>query len=137
MEPLKTRIGMLSQALERLNESVNSFTAKNIQANELMLAQIRDSVIKRFEFCFDLLWKCLKDHLEQNHGIDVASPKTSFRECFSQKLINEKEFATLDLMLGDRNNTSHRYDEVMAEEIAQRAANYHHLMVDLCNRLKP
>jgi hypothetical protein len=81
VEQLKERIDALQSALERLGESLSSFASKDLTANPVIHTQIRDSVIKRFEFCVDLFWKCLKDYLYQKYGVNVASPKSSFREC--------------------------------------------------------
>lgn len=136
MEPIKLRIDLFKKALERLEESLNSFADKEFKSPQRH-GESRDSVIKRFEFCFDLLWKCLKDYLEKQCGISIASPKSAFRECFIQGFINKQEFESLDKMLDDRNNTSHRYDEFMAEEIAARATAHYVLMATLQDRLKP
>ena len=136
MEPIKLRADILATALERLEESLSSFADKESKSPQRH-SESRDSVIKRFEFCFDLLWKCLKDYLEKQCGISAASPKTVFRECLAQNVINKEEFDGLLSMLDDRNNTSHRYDESMAEEIAARAAAYYALMTALQERLTP
>lgn len=35
----------------------------------------RDALIQRFEFTFELVWKCAKEYLYVEEGMDVASPK--------------------------------------------------------------
>jgi nucleotidyltransferase substrate binding protein (TIGR01987 family) len=119
-----------------LEESLDSFADKESKTPQ-QHSKARDSVIKRFEFCFDLLWKCLKDYLEKQCGINIASPKATFRECLAQNCINKEEFDGLLSMLDGRNNTSHRYDEFMAEDIANRAKTHYTLMSTLQGRLKP
>jgi len=105
-------------------EAINTFTGDTIIQGTLLYDQIRDSVIKRLEFCFDLFWKYLKDFLEEEHGILVASPKATLRESFKQNIVDQKEFEILNNLVTDRNNTSHQYDTNIAQAIAQRAEQY-------------
>lgn len=82
---------------------------------------IRDGVIHRFEFTYELAWKTTKVYLEDIGIVDMTSPKAVIREAFAQKLLgDEKNWL---LMLNDRNMTSHMYKEEMAEEIAERISN--------------
>jgi nucleotidyltransferase substrate binding protein (TIGR01987 family) len=82
---------------------------------------IRDSVIQRFEFTYELAWKTTKEYLEGLGIVDRNSPKAVISEAYAQKLIdNEADWL---LMLDDRNQTSHVYKAEMAEEIANRILN--------------
>lgn len=123
---MNLRIKSLEMALNRLNESINFF--KKEGKSSQFYTQLRDSVIQRFEFCVDIFWKCLKDNIEAKHGIKVASPKSAFRESLAQDIISLHEFQSLETMLDARNESSHRYDEVMADEIAKHAEDYHKIM---------
>ena len=136
MEHVEKRLKNLSYALQRFNESLTKFKSKTIAIDPELHNQIRDSVIKRFEFSVDLFWKCLKDHLKFTHGIDVASPKSTLKECLRQKLISEQELELLTAMIDDRNNTSHCYEESIIQEIAQRAYQYYKIMFEVKHRLK-
>jgi nucleotidyltransferase substrate binding protein (TIGR01987 family) len=91
-------------------------------------------LIQRFEFCFDLFWKSLKDHLEKSYGISVASPRAVFREVFGQGLLHENEYKLLEEMIGDRNDASHRYDQAMAESIAKNISSYCEVMVSVFDK---
>jgi nucleotidyltransferase substrate binding protein (TIGR01987 family) len=75
----------------------------------------RDSAIQRFEFCFDLSWKLLKELLRERHGIVCASPKGCLREAYAQQLITD-EIAWLK-MLEMRNLSTHTYNEETASMI--------------------
>lgn len=75
----------------------------------------RDSAIQRFEFCFDLSWKLIKEYLRTEKGIICNSPKDCLREAFLQGLI-EYDDIWLDF-LDKRNMTSHTYEEKMAESV--------------------
>jgi len=114
-------------ALDRLEESIQIF--KRYSKADDLYNTCRDSVIQRFEFSFDLFWKCLKDYLEKQYGISVASPRGVFRNIFEQGLVSEKEYELLESMIGDRNDTSHRYDQAMAEEIVHNVSSYCQLMI--------
>ncbi len=132
MESVSVRIDVLRTALDRLDESlslVNDPSALRYHT------QIRDSVIQRLEFSVDIFWKCLKEHLEKKHGVIIASPKGVFRECLAQQIVNAQEFATLIAMIEDRNETSHRYDEVMAKRIVQSAFGYRDIMLEVVERI--
>ena len=97
----------------------------------------RDSVIKRFEFCYDITWKYLKQYLEDTLGVIAKSPKPVFQEAFKQTIINEQELGTLLSMVDDRNTTSHVYSEETAEEISYRISNYYIVIKNIIERIKP
>lgn len=75
---------------------------------------VRDSAIKRFEFCMDLSWKILKTLLEEEKNVIVHSPNSTFREAYKQGYI-EYDDAWITFMQV-RNNTVHTYKEILAEE---------------------
>jgi nucleotidyltransferase substrate binding protein (TIGR01987 family) len=102
-------------ALQRLTEAVNEF--KQPESSDV----IRDGVIQRFEFTYELAWKTTKVYLEDIGVVEVNSPKAVIKEAFAQKLLgDEKNWL---LMLNDRNLTSHMYKEEMAAEIAERISS--------------
>lgn len=115
MSKLKTKLMNFNNALQRLKEAAEEL--KNNNAGDV----IRDGVIQRFEFTYELAWKTTKEYLEDIGIVDKNSPKAVIKEAYAQKLItNEKEWL---LMLNDRNLTSHLYKEKMAVEIAHRITN--------------
>jgi nucleotidyltransferase substrate binding protein (TIGR01987 family) len=75
----------------------------------------RDSAIQRFEFCFDLSWKLMKEILREIHGIECASPKGCLQEAFAQKIITDE--ALWLQMVEMRNLASHTYNEETALKI--------------------
>ena len=84
---------------------------------------VRDGLIQRFEFTYELAWKTTKEYLQDLGIVDKNSPKAVIKEAYAQKLIvNEKNWL---LMLNDRNMTSHVYKEEMAQEIAERITKYY------------
>ena len=80
---------------------------------------VRDAVIKRFEFTFELVWKSLKLYLERQ-GLDCGGPRSTLKKAFTEGLITSPEQADVWLqLLEDRNLTSHAYDEALAIRIYQ------------------
>jgi nucleotidyltransferase substrate binding protein (TIGR01987 family) len=78
---------------------------------------IRDSVIKRFEYAFELCWKTAKVLLSEKFGIDVFSPKECFRELRRNKFISDQETEMLLKMTDDRNEIIHSYSEAFSNEV--------------------
>lgn len=82
-------------------------------------AIVRDAVIQRFEFSFELVWKALKLYLERQ-GHECGGPRPTLKKAFAEGLITTTEEADVWLqMLEDRNLTSHAYDEALATRIYQ------------------
>ncbi len=76
---------------------------------------IRDSIILRFEFTFELAWKALKLWLEFKQ-VEVKGSKDALREGLRLGMIEEG--AGWTRMQEERNQTSHTYDEKIAIEVA-------------------
>lgn len=125
----KEKLKDLSKALNRLNEAIEE------SKNNTRSTTLKDGVIQRFEFCYEICWKVMKMYLE-NEGIDEAkSPRSTFREAFRIELIDDGE-AWID-MLKDRNLTSHVYDEEVAIEIYEKIiTKYYQQMNEMCSILK-
>ena len=75
---------------------------------------IRDSVIQRFEFTYELAWKMLKLRLEAE-GIDARTPRQTLQEALQAGFIEDGN-AWSELQK-NRNLTSHTYAESLAESV--------------------
>lgn len=123
MSKLDTKLMNFTKALMRLKEAAAEL--KEPQASDV----VRDGVIQRFEFTYELAWKTTKEYLNSLGIVDVNSPKAIIKEAFAQKImINEKNWL---LMLHDRNLTTHIYKEEMAVEISDRICNIYICEFDL------
>jgi nucleotidyltransferase substrate binding protein (TIGR01987 family) len=112
MSKLPVKLHNFSNAVHRLEEAVAAFRSPD--PGDV----IRDGMIQRFEFTYELAWKTIKEYLEDIGIVDRNSPKAVIREAYAQKIItNEPDWL---LMLSDRNQTSHVYKEETAAEIAAR-----------------
>lgn len=90
----------------------------------------KDGVVKRFEFTFELAWKTLQDILNEMGYADVKGPKPVIKKSFEDEIIKDGQ-AWID-MLNDRNNSTHLYDESVAQDIFNNIQkNYLKLLTDL------
>lgn len=80
---------------------------------------IRDSLIQRFEFTYELTHKTLKESM-QYLGVTLENsfPRTIFKKAYVNNLISD-DMVWIHL-LEDRNSTSHIYNEKLADEVANR-----------------
>ncbi|CDO38348.1 conserved hypothetical protein [Novosphingobium sp. KN65.2] len=106
----------LAHAVSRLEEGLTRYLSDTSDA------QIRDGLIQRFEFTYDLSHKMLRRSLEAA----AANPEEVDRMSFPELIRTGVE---LGLVAGDwpdwrtyremRNITSHTYDEAKALQVAQ------------------
>lgn len=97
----------LKKAYKKLCESA----ARDPHVDDIVL----DATIQRFEFTYELSWKLMKAYLEYNGRNEANSPRSAIREAFKINLLSDGDVWIK--MLGDRNRTSHTYDEDTAYEI--------------------
>lgn len=108
---------------ERFTErktDVSNATRRLIEAVKQPESDIlRDAVIQRFEFSFELVWKTLKLYLERQ-GHECGGPRPTLKKAFTEGLISTTEEGDNWLqMLEDRNLTTHAYDQELAIRIYQ------------------
>ena len=106
---LEERCKDLNNALLRLDEAIEESKINKKSST------LKDGVIQRFEFSYELCWKLMKNYLEDEGIQEAKSPKSTFREAFKIGIIKDGDI-WID-MLNDRNLTSHVYDEEISLEI--------------------
>ena len=75
----------------------------------------KEGVIQRFEYCFELAWKTMKDYMEASGVVfDVVMPRQVIKDAFAAKVLNDG--ATWIAMLDHRNLLSHTYNPVVFEQ---------------------
>ena len=127
MESMTERMKTAGDALARLHEVAIRDELSDLE---------RDGFIQRFEFCFEILWKCAKDYLRDVEGLDAASPKKVIRMSREVGLLTDEETEQALEMANDRNQTSHMYDEQMAIELVERIKGYDALMQRWYRKMK-
>lgn len=113
MKNLEFKYINLKNAYERLAEVCDIYDGSD--------AIVRDSLIQRFEFTYELCHKTLQE-LMKYEGLTLPNtfPRTIFKKAYTGGLI-EDESVWIHL-LEDRNATSHIYNEKLANEIAKHIA---------------
>ncbi|NPD46149.1 MULTISPECIES: nucleotidyltransferase substrate binding protein [unclassified Lentimicrobium] len=85
-------------------------------ASERTLSELEEQgLIQAFEFTHELAWKTLKDFLNYQGNHEIYGSKDATRQAFKYELIEAGDI-WMD-MIKSRNNSSHTYNEVVAEEI--------------------
>jgi len=114
------------KSLKHLELQFENYNTSGARENfsELDSEALAESVIHRFETCYDCLWKILKRYLIEELGIpDVPnSPKPILRLAFENKLFSDVEpwlrYAEA------RVNTSHDYSGDKAAECLQLVGGF-------------
>lgn len=109
---------MPPMATDRLQERIAAF-ATMLDRLAAALARprdefMRDSVIQRFEFTFELAWKMLKLRLEAE-GLEARTPREVLQEALQAGFIEDGN--AWSSLLRMRNLCSHTYDEGLADEV--------------------
>ena len=95
---------------------------------------VRDAVIQRFEYSFELSWKFMKRYLREFAGIDEYQIKEIFRQSAKVGLIDNPESGFNYHKA--RNLTSHTYNEDIAEEAFGYAQQFINDALDFLQNLK-
>ena len=129
-------ITSLINAVNALNDSIITYREYSSQ-NEVLKHSLRSGVIQNFEVAYELSWKFMKRWLEINISPDIVTGVTR-REFY--------RIAKQNLLVSDvnmwwifheaRNNTSHIYNEDVAEETLNIAFDFLRFAEDFTNVLK-
>jgi nucleotidyltransferase substrate binding protein (TIGR01987 family) len=104
----KQRLTNFERALRLLREAM-------AEGPEALNQLEKEGVIQRFEYCFELAWKTVKDYMEASGVVfDVVMPRQVIKEAFAAKVLNDG--ATWIAMLDHRNLLSHTYNPVVFEQ---------------------
>ena len=113
-------LSSLSQALNSLERGIER--AQGAPGDE----ELRDAVIQRFEYTFELCWKLIKRRLELDLAVpsevDAMSYKVMMRIAFERGLIRNVE--AWFVYRSQRNITSHTYSREKAESVYQTALEF-------------
>ena len=110
---------MKSEDKERFEQQRDYYQRALARLGEVLLVDeteiVRDAIIQRFEFTFEMAWKTLFRFLT-GQGERVAEKAWAvLPEAFQSQLIEDAE--TWDRMRELRNQTSHEYDQQKAIDV--------------------
>ena len=117
----------LEKSLERLREQYEYFTENEEDLSGNLKEAVQESIIQRFETCFDTLHKHLKRYFEDQGLTNVpGSPKPIFRMAHKNNLIENLE----DWIDGDdsyvqaRIDTTHDYSLEKAQKALGKIGDF-------------
>ena len=88
------------------------------QAKQRKLSELEEQgLIQAFEFTHELAWNTLKDFLEARGTVKIYGSRDTTREAFAADLIVNGE--AWMKMIEHRNETSHTYNEAIANAIVE------------------
>lgn len=78
----------------------------------------KEGVIQRFEYCFELAWKTVKDYMEQSGFVfPIVTPRQVLKDAFAARIIADGQ-VWID-MLDHRNLLSHTYSQTSFEKAVE------------------
>ena len=129
-------LSSMEKAVRSLEVAVEIYDRSPLPDDHAEKVVLRDGVIQRFEFTYELSWKMLKCFLEE-YGLerpDRLSNRDLFRVGHEQEIIDDPEKWFLYLRM--RNLTSHVYDEAKATEVFRAARQFLPDVQSFLDRLK-
>ena len=126
----------LKQAVEALKIAFEIYDHNLLEESMPEKIVLRDGVIQRFEFTFELSWKMLKRYLEEFglEKVDGLNNRDLFRVGFEQGLLDDPEAWFHYLKM--RNQSSHIYDAGKAAAVFASARQFQQAAQELLNRLE-
>lgn len=105
------------KSLKHLENQYNNFININEDLPEITKEAIGESVVQRFEVCYDCMWKVLKRYLVEELGLpDVPnSPKPVFRLAMENNVLPSPVEAFIEYA-DARTGTSHDYSGEKEQE---------------------
>ena len=119
------RLENYTKALSNLTEAVELATQRPLSNLE------KQGLIQSFEFTHELAWNVMKDYFAYQGNPSITGSRDAVREAFSKNLITNGEVWMS--MIKSRNQTSHTYNQGIADEITDLIPQRYHakLMVFL------
>jgi nucleotidyltransferase substrate binding protein (TIGR01987 family) len=109
------RLHNYGQALTRLRDAVGLSRQRALTPLE------QQGLIQAFEFTHELAWNVMKDYLAYQGTPDIGGSRDAARAAFAQGLVTDGE-GWME-MIKSRNQTSHTYNQAVADEITQLIVN--------------
>ncbi|MDQ5922269.1 MAG: hypothetical protein QG673_2328 [Pseudomonadota bacterium] len=117
------------KAVQHYNELLNTaYDSAQIESlPKIIQDAIKEAVIQNFEVTYELSWKMMKRWIENNFGadyVDGVNRRELFRLASESLLITDVD--QWMIYHKARNETSHTYDAITAEEVFVLASEFIH-----------
>ncbi len=127
----------LSEAIAYVNNETGAVRPEfpDENANKAHDEIIKEGIIQRFEYTYEMAWNVMKDYAFYQGNPDISGSRDAIRFAFSSGLIRNGDL-WMD-MIKSRVMTSHTYDEKTANAIFKRIVNeFHRLFLDFEREMK-
>lgn len=104
------RLANYTQGLARLSDAVELASQRSLTPLE------QQGLIQAFEFTHELAWNLMKDYFFWQGNSAITGSRDASREAFAKGLLEDGEGWMA--MIKSRNQTSHTYNQAIAEAIA-------------------
>ncbi len=104
------RLGNYSKALDQLGNAVAISQQRSLSDLE------KQGLIQAFEFTHELAWNVMRDYFAYQGNAGINGSRDAAREAFQKGLVEDGE-GWME-MIKSRNQTSHTYQQKVADEIA-------------------
>ncbi len=88
----------------------------------------RDATLLRFMLATEAIWKAAQRHLQEEHEIEVGSPRETLRSTLAVGGVDAEQAEKILLLLRDRNLIVHAYNEKLAAEVLGRIPGHAKLL---------
>jgi nucleotidyltransferase substrate binding protein (TIGR01987 family) len=124
------------QRLENYTKALEQLTFAVDLANSRPLSRLeKQGLIQAFEFTHELAWNVMKDYFYYQRQSNITGSRDATRESFNKGLIANGEYWME--MIKSRNQTSHTYNEGIADGIVQNILSlYHACFIDFLAKMK-
>ena len=112
------RLASYHKARQRLVSAVQLAAARPLSDLE------KQGLIQAFEFVFELAWQVMKDYFLYQGNPEISGSRDAIRSAFKNGLITDGE-GWME-MIKSRNQTSHTYNESVANEIGEKILRSYH-----------
>ena|SRR5579872_7033650 len=136
MEKVIERYATALQTLSTLKNALDKIE-RGVPAEYAL--EVRDSAMQRFKYSFDTFWKFLKIYLRDvlKMPTESESPRGVIKEALSANILSLEEFNMLMDSVTSRNETSHAYNELIAESLVYELPEIYELLHTILVRIKP
>jgi len=114
------RLSNYAMALQQLSNAVELATQRPLSDLE------KQGLIQAFEFTHELAWNVMKDYFVFQGNPAITGSRDAVRESFNKTLIEDGE-GWME-MIKSRNQSSHTYNQRVADEIVEKVINHYHAL---------
>lgn len=128
----------MDEEFKKLQAILKSLKMANARLDDALKEKysqlVRDAIIQRFEFTFELAWKSMRQCLKARYEKDINNPRDVIEESYKNKMIDD--FGAWKVLLRTRNFTTHLYDENESENAYKTIKKHKYLTDSLIEKLE-